>query len=161
MTDRNEPSHSFRNDFSAFHSPTSHSVLHRLPERILGILKMPFYSCVFRSVAPSTRALALAEDDEKEESSLRLLSRIVKENGCSWLLQNLIPIADSIKNQQEKLGKDSKVTIEAWRLMPHLRFSFSLLMEIVAAADLADESIANIGLYNFISDKVRSVPPSF
>lgn len=116
---------------------------------------MPFYSCVFRSVAPTTRALAQAEDDEREESSLRLLSRIVKENACSWLLQNLIPIAESLKNQQEKNGPDSKVTIEAWRLMPHLRFSFSLIVEIVAAADLADESIADVDFYHFIVEKVR------
>lgn len=118
---------------------------------------MPFYSCAFRSVAPATRALAQAEEDEREESSLRLLSRIVKENACSWLLENLIPIADSIETQKKKNGADSKVSIEAWRLMPHLRFAFSLLMEIAAAVDLADESITDVKLYQFILDKVRRV----
>lgn len=118
---------------------------------------MPFYGCAFRSLTPTTDALALAEDQERDESSLRLLSRIVREQACTWFMLNLIPIHDNLKNHMEKLGKEEKLTIESWRLMPHLRLSFSLLIEIAAAADLADEPLNNIKLYDTLLDKVRPV----
>lgn len=115
---------------------------------------MPFYSCIFRSLAPATDALALAEDEDRGElSSLVLISRIVRENACLWLANNLKPIAEGIKQQQEKLGPQAKVSIEAWRLMPHLRLSFSLIVEMAAAADLADESIVGIKLYDHLMDQ--------
>jgi hypothetical protein len=119
---------------------------------------MPFYSCVFRSLPPENDALARAEDEDNgQRSSLFLLSRLVRENACMWLSSNLKPIVDGLKNQQEKIGPDTKVTIEAWRLMPHLRVAFSLFVEMVATADLADESLINMKVYDHVLDQVRSV----
>lgn len=114
---------------------------------------MPFYSCVFRSLAPETDALARAEDgDGGQRSSLYLLSRLIRENACLWISTNLKPIALGIKNLQASQSAGQKVTIDAWRLMPHLRVAFSLFVEIVAAADLADESLVGMKMYDHILD---------
>lgn len=118
---------------------------------------MPFYSCAFRSLSPTTDALALAEDEDKGcVSSLLLLSRLIRENACTWLSSNLKPIVEGIKNQNAKRGPGSKVTIEAWRLMPHLRLAFSLIVEMVAVIDLADESLVSFKMFDHLMEQVRT-----
>jgi len=121
---------------------------------------MPFYSCAFRSLSPTTDALALAEDEDKgSTSSLLLLSRLIRENACVWLSSNLKPITEGIKNQNARRGSESKVTIEAWRLMPHLRLVFSLIFEMVAAVELADESLLGIKMFDHLMEQVRTYIP--
>jgi hypothetical protein len=100
--------------------------------------------------------LALAEDEDfGSRSSLLLLSRLIRENACTWLSSNLKPIVEGIKAQRAKRGNEFKVSIESWRLMPHLRVAFSLLVELAASSDLADESILNMKLFDHVLEQVR------
>ena len=116
---------------------------------------MPYYSCAFRSLPPATDALALAEDEDGgARSSLLLLSRLIRENACLWLSSNLKPIATGIKAQNEKKGENFKISIESWRLMPHLRVAFSLIVEMAASSDLADESIVDMALFDHVLEQV-------
>lgn len=121
---------------------------------------MPFYSCAFRSLSPTTDALALAEDEDKGHlSSLLLLSRLIRENACVWLSSNIKPIVEGLKTQNSKREPGSKVTIEAWRLMPHLRLAFSLIFEMVAAIELADESLLGTKMFDHLMEQVRLYAP--
>lgn len=118
---------------------------------------MPFYSCAFRSLAPESDALNRAEDEDGgKRSSLLLLSRLIREKACRWLSNNLTPIYNGINKQTLKNSSEKSVLVESWRLMPHLRLSFSLILELAAVSDLADETLVQNKLFDTLLDQVRS-----
>lgn len=105
--------------------------------------EMPFYGCqtLKASSLPASQVVSLEELLRREEAAnpfciyslARLVSRLIRENSCQWLVKNVTPL---IKNDRSTPQKLSDVELE--NLILHL---LSIALETIAAAELAGEDI--------------------
>jgi hypothetical protein len=110
--------------------------------------RMPFYGCqtLKASSLPATQSLSFEELLGREELSnplsifplSRLISRLVRENSCQWLVKNVTPLVKNDRSVVKESRDESVAVLELNSLVLHL---LSLALEMIAAAEMAGEDI--------------------